>query len=375
MKKVFAMVPHSLYQITLKVLASNFRDFEPSFLWSHLTVANRFDLYVSLQKTGALQDLYNEISDVKTFITLLTLGERQPQLHSMFQTVLNANFPLHDVLADKVKEEMSLGEHQLHKDNSNQVSKCLQMRIEFAAFLSDAGWHRHAVIVLENVKKAILSLQNCAQPCFSSHPDLSSLLFDCDTHLLHALSNDCQLTKAIELYESLMLCTMSMNGSSNTKAPFALNPMLVSRCYSEFASHCFARSLYADAFFWSMEAVKNLNDADHPKVIIDVLRQASRSSVVRRQFSKAETLIQEAIRYAETTYGEHHPKYADCFVDYGFYLLSIDSVDRSLQAYKQALLVRNVIIHLLTAYPLQWKHLPARDYRTLHAGSSYSFSF
>ena len=140
-----------------------------------------------------------------------------------------------------------------------------------------------------------------------------------------------------------------MNGlSNNTKSPFFFNPMLVSQYYSEFACHCFTRSLHVDAFFWSMEDLKNLNDAHHPKVIIDVLRQTSRSSVVRRQFSKAETFIHEAILFAETTYGKQHPKYADCFVDYGFYL---HSIDRSLQAYKHAILVRNIIIYWLSAHP------------------------
>jgi hypothetical protein len=45
-----------------------------------------------------------------------------------------------------------------------------------------------------------------------------------------------------------------------------------------------------------------------PRIIIDVLRQASKSSVVRRQFSKAEILIHEAVLLAKETYGEQHLK-------------------------------------------------------------------
>jgi hypothetical protein len=44
------------------------------------------------------------------------------------------------------------------------------------------------------------------------------------------------------------------------------------------------------------------------RLVIDVLRQASKSSVVRRQFSKAEILIQEAVLLAREIYGEQHLK-------------------------------------------------------------------
>ncbi len=51
-----------------------------------------------------------------------------------------------------------------------------------------------------------------------------------------------------------------------------------------------------------------LHNGLSPRIIIDVLRQASKASVVRRQFAKAEILIQEAVLLARETYGEHHLK-------------------------------------------------------------------
>ena len=109
--------------------------------------------------------------------------------------------------------------------------------------------------------------------------------------------------------------------------------------YSEFALYCFTRSQYQEAFNWSMEAVKMLNNDLSPKVIIDVLRTASKACVVRREFSKAEILIHEAVLLAREIYGEHHPKYADCLADFGFYLLNVDGVSKSYQAYDSALKV------------------------------------
>jgi hypothetical protein len=57
--------------------------------------------------------------------------------------------------------------------------------------------------------------------------------------------------------------------------------------------------------------------------------------------AKAEILIQEAVYLAKEVFGTTHPKYADCLVDYGFYLLNVDSIRKSLQAYQSALEVRS----------------------------------
>ena len=71
--------------------------------------------------------------------------------------------------------------------------------------------------------------------------------------------------------------------------------------------------------------------------MVDVLRHASKACVVRRQFSKAEALVREALLYAREVFGDQHPKFADCVADYGFYLLNVDSISKSLNAYQTAL--------------------------------------
>jgi hypothetical protein len=62
--------------------------------------------------------------------------------------------------------------------------------------------------------------------------------------------------------------------------------------------------------------------------------------VAHRQFAKAKILIQEAILLARERYGEHHLKYADCLVNYAYYLCDVDSVAESVQAYRTALIIR-----------------------------------
>ena len=73
-----------------------------------------------------------------------------------------------------------------------------------------------------------------------------------------------------------------------------------------------------------------------------LLRQAGKASVLRRQFPKAEILLREALLRARDVYGENHLKYADCMVDYAFYLLNVDGVMKSVQAYEKALSVSSL---------------------------------
>lgn len=43
---------------------------------------------------------------------------------------------------------------------------------------------------------------------------------------------------------------------------------------------------------------------------------------------------------AQSVYNDHHPKYADCLMDYGFFLLNSDRIPKSLCAYNTALEVK-----------------------------------
>ena len=81
--------------------------------------------------------------------------------------------------------------------------------------------------------------------------------------------------------------------------------------YNEFSSHHFVKSDYHEvtenvfllfsmvspqAYTWAMEAVKLLTPQSPAKLAVDVLRQASKSCVVKREFTKAELLVKQAVR-------------------------------------------------------------------------------
>ncbi|XP_013792359.1 amyloid protein-binding protein 2-like, partial [Limulus polyphemus] len=73
------------------------------------------------------------------------------------------------------------------------------------------------------------------------------------------------------------------------------------------------------------------------QTIVDVLRQAAKTCVVKREFRKAEFLIKQALHTARINFDPKHPKFGDTLLDYGFYLLNVDSINKSVIVYQKAL--------------------------------------
>lgn len=80
------------------------------------------------------------------------------------------------------------------------------------------------------------------------------------------------------------------------------------------------------------------------RVLIEVFRQASKSCIVKRHFKKAELLIKQAFVLARQMYEiDGHPQFSNTLMDYGFYLLNVDSVKESIKIYEQALAIRKEV--------------------------------
>ncbi|OBS67320.1 hypothetical protein A6R68_04149, partial [Neotoma lepida] len=115
------------------------------------------------------------------------------------------------------------------------------------------------------------------------------------------------------------------------------------------------RAVECCAYKWCVEAMKEITAGLPVKVVVDVLRQASKACVVKREFKKAEQLIKHAVYLARDHFGSKHPKYSDTLLDYGFYLLNVDNICQSVAIYQAALDIRQSVfggknIHVATAH-------------------------
>lgn len=111
---------------------------------------------------------------------------------------------------------------------------------------------------------------------------------------------------------------------------------LLANIYQQISVLHFYRSEYDLSYRWSIRALKHINKNTPDKIIVDVLRQVAKSCVVKRQFQLASMLIKQAVCRARTSFGTNHQKYADALLDYGFFLLNVDSIANSVAVYTEA---------------------------------------
>lgn len=111
---------------------------------------------------------------------------------------------------------------------------------------------------------------------------------------------------------------------------------LLANIYQQISVLHFYRSEYDLSYRWSIRALKHVNKHTPDRIIVDVLRQVAKSCVVKRQFQSASMLIKQAVCRARNSFGTNHQKYADALLDYGFFLLNVDSIANSVAVYTEA---------------------------------------
>ena len=304
---------------------------------------------LSVRAVKILRFLSKRLSELHVFASMLNQGQRRIQLFQLVSSVaglaprLRGEPEVIAALAQKTKESLENG-----TQCQSAAKKCLTESLAIAQFFNDSGWYNSAALILETVRTSCQRLQESGTFATSKNDArfLDLLTTECRLRLLHAFSAFCKFDEADRIYSDILVslnaCRVLRSGLQ-VKVPKLDNEptTLVSlpAQYLELAYFCFTKSQYHLAYDWSMKAVKLLSKDLSPKIIIDVLRIASKSCVVKGQFAKAKLLVQEAVLMAKEIYGESHPKYADCLMDFGFYLQNSDGASASIQAYKSALKV------------------------------------
>jgi len=286
--------------------------------------------------------LTRELQHFPTFAKLLRVRDQRANLHKMVQAASEHKTDFTQVVSQAFSSEVdellsSLSSHggvvTRHRlaatlpplPLSGGVGRTLELGFSLGGFLCEAGWYLAAT----KVHRACLTLANrlaAPERCTVQGTRLEAL-----AKLLHSLASFCQFSEALPVFQELVSLTEKVG------RPELPN---LTTSFLEFSSYCFMKSQYHEAYTWAMQAVQLLNSSIPTKVIVDVLRQASKSCVVKREFGKAEILIKQAVSLSKEVYGIHHAKYADSLIDYGFYLLNVDCIAASMQVYKNALDVR-----------------------------------
>ncbi|KAL0122087.1 hypothetical protein PUN28_007095 [Cardiocondyla obscurior] len=313
----------SLYQLCVSAVVDKFRIYKPYLV--DLPKSVRFDLYYQLYRERRLCILGAELSDLETFSKMLKVTNRRLHLLRIFQAPMDHKIRIAKHLV--ISYNMCCFQAR-ESQISQEIHKLINLGLRLGGFLSDAGWYSESEEVL----------LTCKQLCLDHNqtPKDWCRTLECCHKLLHAQAAYCDFDGAAETHqlalETIEKLKSKQYNNSNHAALFA-----------EFSVLFYIRSEYDEAYRWSVEALKQLKPSLPAGVIVDVLRQAAKSCVVKREFQKAGLLIKEAVYLAREIFDTDHPKYSDVLIDYGFFLLNFDSISNSVTIYKTALDIRRTI--------------------------------
>ncbi|XP_076168325.1 protein interacting with APP tail-1 isoform X2 [Ptiloglossa arizonensis] len=213
-------------------------------------------------------------------------------------------------------------------ENPAARERTINLGLRLGGFLSEAGWYMES-------KQVLL---DCQQLCLANNttPENWCQTLECCRRLLHVQAAYC----AFEYATDTQLLALEMVKQLK-EAEF--NECNYAALYVEFSMLYYMKSEYDHSYRWSIEALKQLKPTLPARVTIDVLRQAAKSCVLKRELPKAGLLIKQALYLARQVFDREHPVYSNVLKDYGFYLLNFDSIVNSVTIYKKALHIRKPI--------------------------------
>lgn len=338
------------------------------------------DIYCEMAENYILQDaLLSELSDVNLFCKLIRYPSIRDNMYKVFKLMMKNDKPLGSELqrvyvqrtkflitdqivfqnneklvslSDDLREDCNnaSADHDddvyLNINSSRSYLKEIDKGMRLGTFLYECGWLEDSLKVLQMTRSLIQELSDDYRKLL--------LLLNCLQKLLHAQVLFCcfkdasiSTAQALSLIEQIQ----SMYHSGQIMIDKITNPSytagvpnsLLANFYNELSMLHFSRSEYDISYKWAVKALEYLRYDTPQKISVDALRQAAKSCVVKRKFQVANLLINSAVQIAENTFGKHHTVYADALLDKGFFLLNVDSINRSVEVYMEALQIKTCI--------------------------------
>uniref|UniRef100_A0A8C6SZY8 Amyloid beta precursor protein (cytoplasmic tail) binding protein 2 n=1 Tax=Neogobius melanostomus TaxID=47308 RepID=A0A8C6SZY8_9GOBI len=246
-------IPESLYNTAISAVVDNYsrsrRDIRS------LPENIQFDVYYKLYQQGRLCQLGGEFCELEVFAKVLRASDKRHLLHHCFQALMDHGVKVASVLANSFSRRCSY----IAESDAHVKEKAIQFGFVLGGFLSDAGWYGDA-------EKVFLS---CLQLC-SLHSEVLHCFraVECCVRLLHVRNGNCKYhlgEETFKLAQSFM-DKLSTHGHQANRAAL----------YGELCALLFAKSHYDEAYRWCIEAMKEITPGLPVKVVVDVLRQASK---------------------------------------------------------------------------------------------------
>lgn len=304
--------PKTLYQLSASAIANKFLCMRRYL--TDLPNEMLFDIYHQLYKEKRLCLLGIDFSNLEIFSKMLTVTSRRTGLLQICQALID-----HGI---QVIEELAMSYCLGAREDVDNPEKVINLGLRIGGFFSDGGWYAKSEQVLVACKELCLA-----------HNDNWCRTLECYRKLLHVQAAYCVFSQASKTYQlAVDLLTQIKDAGYKYYNCAAI--------YTEFSILFYMKSEYDEAYRWSIKALKELNHTLSARVIVDVLRQAAKSCILKREFQRAGLLIREAVHHAREVFGTNHPMYSNVLTDYGFYWLNFDNIINSVNLYKEALAIK-----------------------------------
>ncbi|CAO1391378.1 unnamed protein product [Diamesa serratosioi] len=318
------------------------------------------------EDTNLQSILMEELSEIDLFCKLIKYPSIRASMLKCFKLLMTNNKPLASelqkmfvlrttyLLKDQIRldnneklienmDDMEIDEKKDRPTNkqylninvSRNFSQEIDKGLRLGTFLYESGWLDDSLKVLNATKLLIVELDE-------EYKNLL-LLLSCLQKLLHVQALFCcykeagtTSSQALHIIDKLK----HLNSNQHDRSSVAVPLSLLANLYHELSVLHFYRSEYDLSFNWSVKALKYLREDTPHRITVDVLRQAAKSCVVKRKFQNANLLINSAVKIAESSFGKYHSKYADALLDKAFFLLNVDSINKSVDVYMEALAIK-----------------------------------
>ncbi|XP_065054288.1 amyloid protein-binding protein 2-like [Rhopilema esculentum] len=314
--------PVTLYKRCLFAVAENLVIFGRDL--KSFPVQQVCDVYEQVCKGNKIEDLSIQLSDIQHFLRILK--SNASNWNTLFECVQM-------VLVEKQDFGKLLSTSSI-TEVTNDVKECLLSKIKdcilMSIFFAECGLFESASICLSCVK----ILQE------SEDTEMLEMATELWTRLALVYTADCKFPEANYALNAAEKIIQQITCQENN------NVISKSMFYTARSSHLYALSRYIEAHESAIQAVAELSPKLPYKVVVDSLRQAAKTSIIKRMFKQAGLLVKYAVQLTRQVFGECHPKYAECLTDYGFYLLNVDAVAASVDAYQAALEIRRKVFGL-----------------------------
>uniref|UniRef100_A0A674GWQ3 Amyloid beta protein binding protein 2 n=1 Tax=Taeniopygia guttata TaxID=59729 RepID=A0A674GWQ3_TAEGU len=281
-------VPETLYNTAISAVVDSYGRARRRDIRS-LPENIQFDVYYKLYQQGRLCQLGSEFCELEVFAKVLRALDKRHLLHHCFQALMDHGVKVASVLAYSFSRRCSY----IAESDAAVKEKAIQIGFVLGGFLSDAGWYSDA-------EKVFLS---CLQLC-TLHDEILHWFraVECCVRLLHVRNGNCKYhlgEETFKLAQSYM-DKLAKHGQQANKAAL----------YGELCALLFAKSHYDEAYKWCIEAMKEITVGLPVKVVVDVLRQASKTALDIRQSVFGGKNIHVATAHEDLAYSSYVHQYS-----------------------------------------------------------------